>query len=562
METNNRIYLFVLVLTVAFGSYLRLHNLGLSSFWVDELDFVEAAKSRIRVGEPLLASGYAYPRTPLLTYSLVASYKVLGVSEFSSRLPSAIFGILSIPLIYYIGRKWFDVRTGLFAAVFLTCAPFEVGWSRACRMYALLQLLFLLGMYLFYRGFEAAREGSNEKVQRPASATGWLRTLIRNWQINPPLLFTGGFFLFLSYTSHQNAGLFLFSFIVFVVLMGLHAFVRARSNTRSATFPSWREFGMGQKYVLLAVVVIPFLLGATTLPSVRDFVTYAMGYLPKWAEVASAQNRCRILEFIFTPAHFPVYVLFPAGAILVLWRWHKPGIYSLVNLVVPVLMFSFIFHYRKNDYVYHVYPVLFLLAGVALSELIRLSSTGLKRLLKRTGFLEPGLVMACLLLLPLTPGFRFAQKIPRLPDGHFNGAIYHNEWKEAAAFLAEKVGEQDLLMSTLPLSVQYYLGRADYNLNWSNGDLAHENNIVAQDGRFIDLYSGTDIIEEIEQVRRLMRERPGWLLVDSYRFENDVYVPPEVRTFVKENMALVYKTKRKTVIIYRWETPEPASGTN
>ena len=44
------------------------------------------------------------------------------------------------------------------------------------------------------------------------------------------------------------------------------------------------------------------------------------------------------------------------------------------------------------------------------------------------------LVLAlCFLWMPLTFNFRFAQKIPRQPDGHFNGAIYHNEWQEVAA---------------------------------------------------------------------------------------------------------------------------------
>lgn len=548
METRDRTYFILLALVIAFGAYLRLYGLGVPSFWVDELDFVVAAQSQSRVGEPLLASGYAYPRTPLLTHSLVLIYKVLGVSEFSTRVPSAIFGILTIPLIFFIGRKWFDARTGLFAAILLTCAPFEIGWSRACRMYAILQLLFMAGLFFFYLGFEASKPGLDA-----VSGKRRFSRLIQKWDLNIPYLLLGGFFLFLSYTSHQNAALFLLSLLVYLFVMAARSLVQARKQEielRSV---------LQNKYVALSALALMLILIAALIPPLREFIAYAVGYQPRWAGVSSAQNEWRIFEFIFSMEHFPVFLLFLMGAALIVRRWHKAGIYSLISFIVPVLMFSFVFQYRKNDYIYHVYPILFLLAGFTLSELAGLLAS--KRtflnenklgLLRNHGLREVALIGICLVWLPLTPGFRLAQKIPRLPDGHFNGAIYHNEWKEAAAFIKPKVSDEDLLLSTLPLSVQYYVGRADYNLNWSNSHLSRTHNYVAPDGRLIDLYSGTDIIESAQKLQQIMAEHSGWLLVDTYRFGNDIYVPAQVRTLVKSSMTLTFETSRKTVAIYRW----------
>ncbi len=614
---RNKTILTVLILVILAAAYLRLANLGVPSFWVDELDFVDAAKSMLRVGEPLLDSGYPYPRAPLQTYALMASFKLFGVSEFSSRLPSAIFGILSIPLIFIIGRGWFNERVGLLSALFLAVSPFAIGWSRACRMYALFQLLFLAGAYFFYRGFENPpvspfKKGGAEKFPPDK---GGLRGVFQRWQLNLPYLLLGGFFLLLSYSTHQNAGLFLLTFIAYLLLMAI-----------AAVFQQGFFEALKSKYVILMTTILGTLvLAYLVLPPMREFVIYAAEYQPKWAEVASAQNPWRIFEFFFGAERLPFNLLFIGGAILILVNWNRVGVFTLLTFFVPVILFSFVFQYRKNDYVFHVYPLFYLVGAVALDfVIVKLSEVkffdavfnrfavsgktppfippqggngmgvppragnkidaspqksdqksvppqegenfppyqggikgGLSRLPK-----EAIIVVACLLWLPLTFNFRFAQKIPRLPDGNFNGAIYHNEWKEAAAFLKGKVSDEDVLMSTLPLTVKHYLGRAEYNLNVSNGDLAREKNIVAADGRLIDFYSGADIIEDVAELQSVLEAHPsGWLVVDNYRFENDVYVPAAMCEFMLSRVKKVHETKNKTVSVYRWEkASQPPSG--
>ncbi len=572
---KNKTTLIILLLITLIGAYFRLYHLGLPSFWVDELDFVDAARSMIRVGEPLLDSGYPYPRAPLFTYSLMASFKLFGVSEFASRLPSAIFGILAIPMMFVLGRGMFNERVGLLSALFLTISPFAIGWSRACRMYALFQLLFLAGVYFFYRGFEHGHppkspfkgglttsplEGGRSSI---SPLKGGLRGVFQRWHLNLPHLLLGGFFLLLSYSTHQNAGLFLLTFIAYLLMMGIAITVKDGFTT-----------ALKSKYLILLTTVLGGLvLAYVVLPPIREFVTYAAVYQPKWAEVASAQNPWRIFEFLFGWEKVPFNLLFVFGLYLILKRGERAGIFSLLTFAIPIILFSFVFEYRKNDYIFHVYPIFYLVAAYALDASITgfamLSAAKHPERLQRFfamlkfPFIPPFqggkvggesmLTLFCLLWIPLTFNFRLAQAIPRLPDGTFNGAIYHNEWKEAATFLREKLSLSDALMSTLPLTVKYYLGRAEFNLNWSNGDLARQKQIYAADGRLIDFYSGADIIEDLSELEGMLKNQPsGWLLVDNYRFENDVYVPTEVRRYIQENLMKVYETRRKTVSVFCW----------
>ncbi len=557
-NSYQKLHWVLLLGALLFGAYLRFANLGVPSFWVDELDFVEAAKSQADVGEPLLPSGYAYPRAPLLTRSLVVSFNFFGVTEFSSRLPSAVFGFLMIPLIYFVSRRWFDERTALLAAIMISFAPFEVGWSRACRMYALFQLTFLAGMYFFYHGFEKGGWPGTGVADRQGSPG--LKRLLADWNIHVPSLLLAGIFFVMSYTTHQNTALFLVCLFAYVLVMA-----------GRIVFKAGFAASVKSKYGVFLLCFLGLALLFGFIPQVRDFAQYAIGYQPGWAEVGSAQNQWRIFEFIFGDAHFPINILFCVGALLILGRWHKPGVFALVTLFVPVLLFSFVFQYRKSDYVFNVYPVVFIVASFALSRISEfferaLLSPKLKNLgngLQHLDARKRVALLLCLLWLPLTPGFRFGQKIPRLKDGYFNGAIYHNEWRAAAKFMQHRLAETDVLMSTLPLSVQHYLGRAEYNLNWSNADLAITNNIVAADGRFIDLYSGTDIIDDLTELKTVLQENPsGWLLVDNYRFSNQVYVPGEVHDFLVSNLPRVFESDRKTVSVFKWSQKEVTNAVN
>jgi hypothetical protein len=161
--------------------------------------------------------------------------------------------------------------------------------------------------------------------------------------------------------------------------------------------------------------------------------------------------------------------------------------------------------------------------------------------------------------MPLTFWFRLALSAPRQTDGQYNGAIYHAEWRQAADFVRQQWQSSDAVISTLPQTAQYYLGRADYNLNWPNADLARQHNIFDKDGRLIDYYSGAEVIEDQAELQRIVDGHArGWLIVDSYRFGEAVYVPAEIRRFVEQRLTKKFESKRKTMMVFGWNN-EPGA---
>ena len=100
------------ILLTAIGSIAFLPFLGnIHLFDWDEINFAEAAR------EMLVTGNYSYvqinfepfyEKPPLFFWLQVISMKLWGINEFAARFPNAIFGIITLLTIYFIGKKYKD----------------------------------------------------------------------------------------------------------------------------------------------------------------------------------------------------------------------------------------------------------------------------------------------------------------------------------------------------------------------------------------------------------------------------------------------------------------------
>ncbi|MCC6721471.1 MAG: glycosyltransferase family 39 protein [Bacteroidia bacterium] len=83
----------------------------------DEINFAEAAR------EMILTENYRHvtinfepfwEKPPLFLWFQVICMKIFGINEFAARLPNAVCGILTLNLIYYWGKKFFNSKLALF----------------------------------------------------------------------------------------------------------------------------------------------------------------------------------------------------------------------------------------------------------------------------------------------------------------------------------------------------------------------------------------------------------------------------------------------------------------
>ena len=142
---------FFVLLTIA-GAWLRLSHLGAKSLWLDE----GATVALIRASWQHFAWVWWHGEANLQTiyFLLMRGWIHLGDSETWLRLPSALFGIAAIPLLYFVARQFMDVEPALAAAALLAFSPTHVYYSQEARGYTLAILMVLLSTYFFVRAVE------------------------------------------------------------------------------------------------------------------------------------------------------------------------------------------------------------------------------------------------------------------------------------------------------------------------------------------------------------------------------------------------------------------------
>lgn len=157
------VWIALAAITVA-GALLRLIDLG----GVAPDQFYDAAVRSMGVSWHNFFFGAFEPggsvsidKPPVDLWLQVASVKLLGFGPTAVKLPEALAGIVSVPLLYGAVSRAFGRRAGLMAAAALAVLPIEVVTARSDTMDAVMMALVALGLLLAVRAAETG-------------ATGWL----------------------------------------------------------------------------------------------------------------------------------------------------------------------------------------------------------------------------------------------------------------------------------------------------------------------------------------------------------------------------------------------------
>jgi outer membrane protein assembly factor BamB len=115
----------VCILALAAFSIIFFINLGDGPLWAaDEQTYSQWAFHMAKTGDYLTPWAYGeltfwIAKPPLYMWLMSLSYQAFGVSNFSTRLVSPIFGILTLIMIYYLGKTLYNRKVGFNAALVL-----------------------------------------------------------------------------------------------------------------------------------------------------------------------------------------------------------------------------------------------------------------------------------------------------------------------------------------------------------------------------------------------------------------------------------------------------------
>ncbi len=388
---------WTLAVIILAGAVLRLTDLDRAGYMIDEINVIRdalAAPGYAAIIEREIERFTTWHRLPLPMLLIRAAAKALPFStaelalqfpvEWVARLPFALLGIATIPLLWLLGRLFRDSQTGLWAAFLGSISVFHVFYSREAYDYALLifaSTAFFVAWLAALREFEA----SGTLPPRAFWTLAISGTLLIHSHLSGLLLIAAGAVValaFLQFRSAQKAafqgpsrlrwlavfGLPALTFVPFLVRL-LDGFDKtewylARAPEWSAPVHLLGRMGFGESAAPLLAFTLLVLagLGALAFPSGRPRATPQTMLLAACILSTALQFYfLRVSRFeirYFSPA-FPVLILLAgcgADACLSVIRPARSRLWAAAPSVVAALIF--------------------LLAAPSLRDVIRLEARG------------------------------------------------------------------------------------------------------------------------------------------------------------------------------------------
>jgi len=328
-KTSPILILFFLLIT---GTILRFFQIETHPLWLDEaMTYHFSLNPFLEYWNLISAGGEVHP--PLF-YWIEWIALQFGNNEFVLRFFPAIFGILSIPLVYFLGLELFDrVEVGLLAAALLTFSPFHIMYSQEARMYSLVLFFMVLTLIVYIRAIR-----TNEMKDWVLFAVFSALTL---WTHFYPAIFIGILYLVALYRNTQHVKKIAVSFgLSVLILLPLIPIAVQLFSSRTAGLPTW---GLSAMAFLISTIV-KFSL-SSTIGLLVLFPLFIVGII----ELKNKEMRHLALGLIFVliisaalAFRMPMverYVLF----LLPVYYVGIAGVYSLfkekenVNIIFPIL---------------------------------------------------------------------------------------------------------------------------------------------------------------------------------------------------------------------------------
>lgn len=157
----------ILFISIILAIITRFYKLGEipKELYIDEAGHGYSAYSILKTGKdefgksfPIVFRQFTDFKAPIYIYLLVPLISIFGPTSFAVRLPSSIFSILTIPLIFFLVKKISPKTEGGYiasiSALLLAISPWHIFYGRATFECTVALFFFLGGVFLFFKGLE------------------------------------------------------------------------------------------------------------------------------------------------------------------------------------------------------------------------------------------------------------------------------------------------------------------------------------------------------------------------------------------------------------------------
>lgn len=506
----------VLAATVLVGLLVRLHEIDYRPLNWDEAAGMLSVQGIFERGYPHHrlsehVTDRASHSSELVGYPKAAAVLLLGASDVAARLPAALFGTVSILLLYALGRDLFDRRVGLLAALILAFLPAAIAYSQHSRYPAQLQCFAILTVHFFYRSIAT----TPARTRPLAGAFVAFALAFLSWEASVFLL--TGLFVGLVLVRRPDVG-WLREGRLWLALGAAAVVILVQQALRTIALADWTLLGTGFAEVTLAPLWL--------YPYYDPLGVFQTLLLAPGLQLVSAGM---------------------LAGLLASYR-ERPLAYLGAVLTVPLLLIAHVLEAQLFRHVFYLLPPLVLLGARALFLILDgIVPQGVPAVADQVAgaMARAGrLAVVGLLLLTTNPYVLQLRDLPVSLTPDVVVGVGDDGWvRSAAAFVSRNAGAGDPVIARDPDWLFYYLRRADYMLRTRK--LPAEVSELAPIP--VDTKGGLPILFDLREIRAVLnRSRSAWIV--SGRNFGDI--DPDIVEFVQRNATLAFEDYG--IQVYHW----------
>jgi hypothetical protein len=505
---NKKIFL-ILAVIVVLGGFLRFYKLGELSFVADEFLDMNSSYAYSKTGvwqswdfnrTMVNAENVFTPRDERAwPYKIQVAqlFKYFAPTEFVARSVSALWGIFSIVLIYFVATYFTKKKTiGLLSAFLFAISISGLVFDRRLRMYAMFFPLFLLFSWLTYKFYEESYEG---KIK-------WLKNVNEKFGINLLYIFPSVLVGFLSLKVHDLTVSIAPIFLVYVLVMAVG-------------FAFKKKVFINKYSVTLVLIAVGF-VGVLALASDK-IGKYVAG-------IKFFNDNYSYFSIVTSDYSHPLIalLLFAVGVFYLLnyRKLSKQAIWLSVSFIVPLLMAVFL--WRRNagaQYIFFAQSFEIILIAAGTYGTAKFLKENIKNFSGRVVYGVP--ILLALLILP-----NYAYFFQENNVYNQTSKAQNPNYRSIFTYFKKKKNANDVLITRNFRN--YYFSGQNVKVFDFGGELATDKFSLAQ---LMEVVNGNE---------------GGWIVLSD---NDDRYISNDAMGYIQNNMTKINDIAvRGDVLVYRW----------
>lgn len=544
----------ILIFLTLIALLIRLYRLGHLSFWVDEYVHVTKAVNFLR--DFRVSRLFEGDNNGLLvSFFNVLGFILFGKNEFGGRIFMVLLGTALVPATYYFCKILFNRPVALLSCLLVVFSQYLIFWSRLDRQYGPLPTFYLLLILSIVTLLHHEPANSPER-------SIWTKYAIDKKQLGWVFLFFVLSFStnFLSYFIVYSTGVYAIFLLFSKGILQKTWF--AASNYKISLIALLSLVFFILSFTPLNQIVLKPAFSAIFSESMISMILPDLKYIKTTLFSAEKFKHFQVYwDVVNTDIPYSIYFFFGGLVSMALFNINR-FVLMVSFYVLPFLLMSFVFLEpclpRYHIFIYPLYLISVACSFYYIPKFI-VDRWGSGKA-KFRNYVYLGSLIALVFLFFKSNTF---PNILHLINNNSHGSVidrrlsiwYFTNWKEPSLFIKKNIRKGDVVFSTLPDAVNFYINQQEqYKVH-----LFRQMRLNPEDRNFVQIGNSPSLpsASSVEDLYKSMESYPRiWLIADYYIYNS--LTDPKARDLVFKNFTLFPEACRDgSVQLFLWERNRP-----